>query len=52
MVLHEEEDDATPDGELTSYHTRFKDSHSGRDIEPLHAGPKLMITKTAILLDH
>jgi hypothetical protein len=50
-VLHGEEDGATPDGELTSYGTRSKDSHAGREVEPLHAGPKLMITKTASLLD-
>jgi hypothetical protein len=50
-VLHGEEDDTTPDGEFTSYRTRFRDSQSGREIEPVHAGPEPMITKTAILLD-
>ena len=50
-MLHGEEADATSDAEPTSYLTPSGDSQSDRQTEPLHARPKLMITKTAILLD-
>jgi hypothetical protein len=50
-VLHREEADATPAAEPTSYLTPSGNSQSDRETEPLHARPKLMITKTAILLD-
>jgi hypothetical protein len=50
-VLHGEEDDATPDADPTSYRSPSWDSQSDRQTESLHARPKVMITKTAILLD-
>jgi hypothetical protein len=50
-VLHGEEGDANPEAEPFSYLTPSGDSQTNRHTEPLHARPKLMITKTAILLD-
>jgi hypothetical protein len=51
MVLHGEGGDATADAEPTSYLTPSGDSQSDRQTEPLDARPKLMTTKTVILLD-